>query len=653
MGLFKQVLRGLVLSFRKAKEGILAEHIFRLWAFFFDYHVSRYFIFMQKSALLVSPRVFRSLLLAWFLSGAVLQANAQSNPAQQTENIRLNQVGFYPNASKIAVVVGQAGSDFQVTTPDRSKTVYTGKLSAPRKSEFSDKTTRIADFSGLKTPGQYVVQVPSTGYSYTFEIKPEVHREVAKASIKGFYFQRMSTDLPEKYAGKWHRPAGHPDNRVLIHPSAASAARPAGSIISSPRGWYDAGDYNKYIVNSGITMGTLLSAYEDFPAYFKTLELNIPESGNQVPDLLDEVLWNLRWMLTMQDPGDGGVYHKLTNPSFDGMNVKPKDAMKPRYVVQKGTAAALDFAAVMAQASRVYRPFNRELPGLADSCLTAATRAWDWAQKNPSVIYDQNSMNKQHEPQVTTGAYGDRTFTDEFIWAAAELYTTTKKDSYYTAVNMFPDEEMPLPAWAQVRLLGYYTLARHQKQLTPVAKNDFPMLKQRLVKFADELVQGTDQRSFNTVMGRSEKDYIWGSSSVAANQGIVLIQAYQLTNDRKYLNHALHNLDYLLGRNATGYSFVTGFGGKQVMNPHHRLTVADDVVEPMPGLLSGGPNLNAPRQDKCEGYTSTAADEVFIDDDCSYASNEIAINWNAPLVYLVGAIEALQKPAGYAAGRGK
>jgi endoglucanase len=212
---------------------------------------------------------------------------------------------------------------------------------------------------------------------------------------------------------------------------------------------------------------------------------------------------------------------------------------------------------------------------------------------------------------------------------------------------MFPDSQMPLPSWAQVRLLGYYSLARFEKELTPVAKKDFPRLKKQLMQFADELTEGASARSYATVMGKSAKDYIWGSSAVAANQGIALIQAYRLSGDKKYLDYALSNLDYLLGRNATGYSFVTGYGDKTPMHPHHRPSIADGIQEPIPGLLSGGPNANAPKQDKCTTYGSTIADETFTDDDCSYASNEIAINWNAPLAYLVTAIEALQNKAGY------
>ena len=198
--------------------------------------------------------------------------------------------------------------------------------------------------------------------------------------------------LEKPFAGKWARPAGHPDKIVFVHPSAASDKRPAGTEIATPGGWYDAGDYNKYVVNSGITMGTLLSAYEDFSAYFDTLHTNIPESNDHTPDILNETLYNLRWMFTMQDPYDGGVYNKCTNAAFDSM-VMPGVTKLPRYVVQKGTAATLDFAAVMAQCSRITRTMGSQLPGLSDSCLKAAKKAWQWALLNPALAYDQATMN--------------------------------------------------------------------------------------------------------------------------------------------------------------------------------------------------------------------------------------------------------------------
>jgi endoglucanase len=556
---------------------------------------------------------------------------------EPADKIRLNQIGFYPDAPKVAVVTADEGNTFNILNKATGEKVYSGNLSAPRKSAFSKKMTRIADFSAFKNSGAYMVEIPGVGKSYSFEVKPFVHMDLTKGLIKGFYYQRMSTPLLPEHAGKWSHPAGHPDDKVLIHPSAISPGRLEFSVIACPGGWYDAGDYNKYIVNSGITMGTLLSLYEDFPGYFDKLELNIPESGNSIPDLLDEILWNLRWMFTMQDPYDGGVYNKVTNESFDEM-IMPHEATKPRYVVQKGTAATLDLAAVMAQAGRIFRKFDNIHPGLADSCVAAAVNAWKWAVENPDVAYNQNAMNKMFKPAITTGGYGDNNYSDEFIWAAAELYITLKDDSYYKHTNMLPDTLMPLPSWGDVRLLGYYTLARHSKKLTSAARGDFKTIKKRLIVTADRMFRGMDERAYMTVMGRNARDFVWGSNSVAANQGILLIQAYKLSKERKYLNYAISNLDYILGRNATGYSYVTGFGKKTPMFIHHRQSEADGIPEPVPGLLAGGPNPR--RQDGCK-YPSLTADEAYVDSVCSYASNEIAINWNAPAAYLAGAIEAL------------
>jgi endoglucanase len=163
--------------------------------------------------------------------------------------------------------------DFYVLRANVGDTIYKNTLSEVRSSTNSSTKTRIADFSALQQNGTYVIYVPGIGSSYPFHIGNDIHKEVAAAVLKGFYYQRVSMPLEEKHAGKWHRPAGHPDTSVLIHPSAASAKRPAGTVISSPGGWYDAGDYNKYVVNSGITTATLLSAYEDFPEYFSKLRI--------------------------------------------------------------------------------------------------------------------------------------------------------------------------------------------------------------------------------------------------------------------------------------------------------------------------------------------------------------------------------------------
>jgi endoglucanase len=317
----------------------------------------------------------------------------------------------------------------------------------------------------------------------------------------------------------------------------------------------------------------------------------------------------------------------------------PDKATAPRYVVQKGTAATLDFAAVMAQAGRIFRKFPTELPGLADSCLNGANKAWDWAVKNPDVAYNQDAMNQKFSPKITTGGYGDRIFSDEFIWAASELFVTTQNPQYLKDINLIPDNNMPIPTWSQVRLLGYYTLVKNSNSFGENAPKELPELKKRLLALAEDLVHGTDETAYQTVMGKSVRNFNWGSNSVAANEGVVLIQAFKLTNDPRYLRYALDNLDYILGRNGTGYSFVTGYGSKTPMHPHHRPSFSDGAVDPVPGLLVGGPNPGM--QDGIK-LPSTVPDEAYIDDYRAYAANEIAINWNAPFAYLANAIEALQ-----------
>jgi hypothetical protein len=126
---------------------------------------------------------------------------------------------------------------------------------------------------------------------------------------------------------------------------------------------------------------------------------------------------------------------------------------------------------------------------------------------------------------------------------------------------------------------------------------------------------------------------------------MLLINAWQQQHNQAYLDAALGNLDYLLGRNATGYSFVTGIGTHATLHPHHRPSIADGIVPPVPGLLAGGPNPG--RQDH-QTYLYLEPETAYLDQDQAYASNEIAINWNAPLVYLAGAVEALQYSVDYA-----
>ncbi len=573
-----------------------------------------------------------------FLVGAVWTSCSRGqtpNTLELNESIRLNQIGYFPDQAKIAVVLSEEPLDgFFVWNVQEKKVVYEGTAGKIDAKTRSDQTAWKLDFSALSEPGSYEIGIRGLGKSYPFAIDGKVYSDLAVASLRAFYYQRASLDLPEQFAGKWAREGGHPDTQVEIHPSAASPSRPAGTVISSSKGWYDAGDYNKYIVNSGITVGTLLSLYEAYPAFFASQKLTIPESGNARPDILDELLWNLDWMLTMQDPADGGVYHKLTTARFEGM-VEPHKATNRRYLVSKSTAATLDFAAVMAQASRIFKAFSTE-----DAVVyqKAAEKAWNWAIRNPEEYYRQNELNQAFDPDVVTGAYGDQNLTDEWIWAASELYISSHNLDYWEILER-ADLEYRLPSWSQVKWLGFYSLIRHGNALPQIPEEWMAMLKINLVSAAKSYQLAGQSQAYLSPMGADSRDFVWGSNAVASNQGILLLEAFRLNGELGFMQSAKANLDYLLGRNATGFCYVTGFGSKSPQYPHHRLAVSRPELPPLPGFVVGGPNPS--QQDGCE-YPSKVPDESYTDLSCSYASNEIAINWSAAFAYLVNAIQAIE-----------
>jgi len=549
--------------------------------------------------------------------------------AAQSASIKVNQLGFLPLAHKLAVVPQQAtATRFEVIGAD-GKTVADGALGAPSRWEPSGETVRLADFSSLKAPGTYRIKVAGLPLSDPFTIGPDAYRALGDAALKAYYFNRSGLAIDASHGGAWARPAGHADDKVLVHASAASTARPKDAVIASPKGWYDAGDYNKYIVNSGISTYTLLAAYEAYPAAFGH-DVGIPESGNGVPDILDEAMWNLEWMLTMQDPLDGGVYHKLTNLRFDGIVMPHAANRTPRYVVAKSTAAALDFAATMAAASRVLAPYEKQWPGMSARMLAAAESAWRWAAANPKAVF-------KNPKDVATGEYGDDQLGDEFAWAAAELFIVTGKQDYADALRKH-DAPLTTPSWSGVRTLGWISLAQHRERLAPSFER--AAIAPKLDALATQLLNTWRAGGYQVPM--AGKDMVWGSNAVILNGAMVLLQAYRLNGNAEYLAAAQSGLDYVLGRNATGFSFVTGFGARPTLHPHHRPSMADGVAAPVPGWLAGGPNPGQQDKKDCPvGYPSTRPGLSYIDHDCSYAANEVAINWNAPLVYVTAALSSL------------
>ncbi len=527
--------------------------------------------------------------------------------------IMVDQCGYAPADAKMALLFSK-GEKFSVLDSD-GRAVLSGDVPAPFFWPEAGDSVRLLDFSSLSREGRYVLSVDDSIVSPSFAVTGRPHQSALIAAARAFYYNRASMAIDDFHGGRWSRAAGHPDTLILVHKSAASASRPEGTVLSMPGGWYDAGDYNKYIVNSSISTYTLLLASSVFSTVADTLTLSIPESGNDVPDLTNETLYNLRWMLSMQDPSDGGVYTKLTSLSFEGF-IMPADCHKQRYVVSKSTAAALDLAATAAYACRTLLSRSESLTPLADSCRDVALKAYAWAVANPSVIF-------KNPDDVSTGEYGDDDLSDEWFWAATEMWLLTA-DEAYAADAVARAKPCSLPSWGNVAALSYYSMAEANRSLP--GTNALAALGEA----ADSLVALGESSPARV----SISDFDWGSNSFVANAAMLKAMAYKCAPTRTdYVASLREDLHYLFGRNATGYSFVTGVGSRSPMNIHHRPSSADGIAEPVPGFLVGGPNTIVPAD--CGGVETRSAfpAKAYADQECSYSTNEVAINWNAPLVF--------------------
>jgi endoglucanase len=476
----------------------------------------------------------------------------------------------------------------------------------------------------LTKAGAYYLEVPGVGASWPFRIADDVYARAYYLAMRSFYGQRCGTavDLGKEFPGFEHE-ACHLAG-AYHGTSGRAGAKAAG------KGWHDAGDYGRYVVNSGIATGTLLWTYELYANRVGDLRIGLPESGNGTPDLLNEVRWNLDWLLSMQDE-DGGVFHKQTSEKFCGFVMPDQDPFTSLVIGTgaapfKSSCATADFAAVMAIAARVYLPFDK---AYADRAYKAALEAFAWVDAHADVPFS-------NPEGITTGAYGDRDCRDETLWAAAELWRTTHESRFREYVANRVGMWLPTisdanpPAWAHVGALALWAYVLGGG--TGPAAVD---IRKATLVAADALVARINAAGYRHAM--LETDFVWGSNGVAANYGLQLLVAHALSPEVRYRDAAADQLHYLLGRNALSISFVTQVGGNPVRHPHHRPSGADQNAEPWPGLLSGGPDRR--KQDPAMRQLSDDLPpaKMFLDEQESYATNEVAINWNAPLVFLLAA----------------
>ena len=538
--------------------------------------------------------------------------------------IKVDQVGYLSDAPKIALI-SAPGKSFMVKRAGDGATVLRGKPGAAIADADSGDHVEAADFTSLRQPGKYYLEVPGVGRSWNFAIGPDVFSRTYYLAMRAFYGQRCGTavDLGSEFPGYSH-PACHLKGE--FHASSGKQG-PRDNI----GGWHDAGDYGRYVVNSGISTGSLLWAWEMFGPKLRGIGLKIPESGNGTPDILSEARWNLEWMLKMQDD-DGGVWHKQTSEHFAEF-VMPEDDHLPSEVIGTGkepfksTCATGDLAAVAAIAARVYMPFDKDL---ANRSLRSARKAFTWTEQFPDVTF-------KNPPGVVTGEYGDPQCGDERLWAAAELWRTTGDSAYQQYFRENYRQYLPAlesaaaESWANVAPMALWTYALASRaDADPNATSE---IRKRTLAAAHGVVQRTRDNPYHVSL--LAKDYIWGSNGVAATYGMQLLVANVFSPDPAFVNTALDNLHYLLGRNTFSLSWVTQVGANPFRHPHHRPSGADNNAEPWPGMMSGGPN--AYPQDPVLKTLPAGLPPAkgYRDDQGSYASNEIAINWQAALVFLL------------------
>lgn len=512
--------------------------------------------------------------------------------------IHLSSIGFSARQNKEATITTKS-SAFVVKDASTNRSVFSGRTTGPFFQKDVNQQVWMADFTRLRAPGNYYIELPTGEKSVVFPINNQVYVHPYKTAMRAFYLWRCGTDMQAEYNGdifSFH--ACHLNDAYEDYIGNPGVKR------DGTGGWHDAGDYGKYIVNAGITMGVLFMTWDYFQPQIKKISLDLPETAQGFPDFLKELKWEMDWVLKMQYPdGSGRVSHKLTRTNFAPFIMPDEDDGK-RYFTEWSSAATASFVAMTARAARVFAPYDREY---AYKCLQAARLSYSYLHDNPEE-------KPFLQGDFKTGGYqtGDE---DDKLWAAAEMWNTTGEKAFLddfeeriAQMNYKVEENWD---WGSVSNLGVfaYLLSKRKGKDEIVEQR----LRQNTLKIADEIVS----KSGKDLYRRPFERYYWGCNGTLARLTVNLFVADKLNPDKKYKNTAYDTVAHIFGRNYYNRSFVTGLGLNPPMNPHDRRSGADNIIDPWPGYLVGG------------GHSAID----WIDEEGSYSHNEVAINWQAPLVF--------------------
>jgi endoglucanase len=557
--------------------------------------------------------------------------------------VKVNQIGYLPEGSKIAILAVEATTvQDWILINQNGETVASGKTIIKGLDSISGDHLHIIDFSEYKTAGENYKLIAKNIESAPFRISSDLYGQLQIDAMAYFYHNRSGIPIEAKFVGKdWERPAGHiTDSNITCYKGVDADGNNwpgCDYTLDVAGGWYDAGDFGKYVVNGGISAWTLLNLYEMFPEDFPDGSLSIPEQSNGIPDILDEARWEMEFLLSMQVPRgqnlSGMVHHKIHDLSWAPIPMVPPSEIDNdndhkidsagRYLFPPSTAATLNLAATAAQSARIWKVVD---PEFSEKCLKAAEIAWEAAVEHPGIFYGNN-------PGQGGGNYDDQNVSDEFYWAAAELFITTGKSNYATFLSN-SDEFGAIEQfeWGRTASLGTISLLTANSKLT---EDQLKVLKNGLLTFADELSTIQQNDGYSVLIKGA---FPWGSNGQILNNMILMGIAHHLSGDIKYLHSVQQSMDYILGRNPVNRSYISGYGTYSMQHPHHRFW-ANDLSKGFPpppaGALSGGPNAN-PNDPVAQNANLSSLPESkrYIDDIGSFTTNEVTINWNAPLVWV-------------------
>lgn len=566
--------------------------------------------------------------------------------------VRVNQIGYLARGPKWATVRAIETGPLTAELELAGKIVWSGKSLPKGLDAASGDPVHQVDFSEYTSTGKNFILRVGQAESFPFAIGDDIYKSLPIDALKYFYHNRSGVPIEQPFVPEqtYTRPAGHlSDDSVPCW-----IGKDCDYRLDVRGGWYDAGDHGKYVVNGGISAWTLLALFERLHHVTKTASawgdrtLNIPESGNGVPDLLDEARYEVEFLLKMQVPDGhplaGMAHHKIHDHAWTPLAIEPPEVTEQRALHPPSTAATLNLAAVAAQASRLWYAID---PAFSARCLAAAQKAYSAGLAHPHKYAPE--MDK-----VGGGPYEDKHLTDEFFWAEAELFITTGAAGLLEKLSRSPHfKEFPTRllhedgstdgdgvtgsmTWQSTAALGWISLAQVPSHLPDKER---ARLRASIVRAADVYLGTIEREGYRLPLGMGEsKKYPWGSNSFVLNNMIVLSLAYDFTQGQKYAGGVVQGMDYILGRNPLVQSYITGYGANPLTQPHHRFWANSKdsrFPKPAPGAVSGGPNssLQDPQTRLSGLRKSLPPQKCFVDHIDAWSVNEITINWNAPLAW--------------------